>query len=300
MRVAVVTLAVGQAFLDRWKFQCEAGWRAYCQRHNYDLVVLDEMLDDSPRAQRRSPSWQKCLILRAPALAAYDRVIWVDADVVINPQSPPIVSNVPIEKIGAVDEFTYPTPETREQTIKCLIEHWRGVDKRVSDNWTSFLDPADWHAFAGLPRRGQHIIQAGVLVLSPRCHRELLEHVYDVYEDSGGGEMNYEMRPLSFEIQENGLQYWIDSRFNALVYLLLLQSELILKRPLSSNWQLSAFLKSEYARNYFLHFAGRQDLMRLLTVDGQEPSASKSLSRNAPCPCGSGKRYKHCHGRYAT
>ncbi len=28
------------------------------------------------------------------------------------------------------------------------------------------------------------------------------------------------------------------------------------------------------------------------------PAPSRSLaSRNAPCPCGSGKRYKHCHGR---
>ena len=23
------------------------------------------------------------------------------------------------------------------------------------------------------------------------------------------------------------------------------------------------------------------------------------LSRNAPCPCGSGKKYKHCHGQLA-
>ncbi|WP_415665627.1 SEC-C metal-binding domain-containing protein [Zymomonas mobilis] len=22
------------------------------------------------------------------------------------------------------------------------------------------------------------------------------------------------------------------------------------------------------------------------------------ISRNAPCPCGSGKRYKHCHGAF--
>ena len=23
------------------------------------------------------------------------------------------------------------------------------------------------------------------------------------------------------------------------------------------------------------------------------------ISRNAPCPCGSGKKYKHCHGKLA-
>jgi preprotein translocase subunit SecA len=24
------------------------------------------------------------------------------------------------------------------------------------------------------------------------------------------------------------------------------------------------------------------------------------VGRNEPCPCGSGKKYKHCHGRFAT
>jgi preprotein translocase subunit SecA len=27
-----------------------------------------------------------------------------------------------------------------------------------------------------------------------------------------------------------------------------------------------------------------------------DPYASMGLSRNAPCPCGSGEKYKHCHG----
>jgi len=27
--------------------------------------------------------------------------------------------------------------------------------------------------------------------------------------------------------------------------------------------------------------------------------AEAPISRNAPCPCGSGKKYKHCHGQLA-
>ncbi|MBQ7666973.1 MAG: SEC-C domain-containing protein, partial [Kiritimatiellae bacterium] len=27
--------------------------------------------------------------------------------------------------------------------------------------------------------------------------------------------------------------------------------------------------------------------------------AEKKVGRNDPCPCGSGKKYKLCHGRYA-
>ncbi|MGH8733458.1 MAG: SEC-C metal-binding domain-containing protein, partial [Burkholderiales bacterium] len=29
------------------------------------------------------------------------------------------------------------------------------------------------------------------------------------------------------------------------------------------------------------------------------PEAWKNVSRNALCPCGSGKKYKHCHGKFA-
>ena len=32
------------------------------------------------------------------------------------------------------------------------------------------------------------------------------------------------------------------------------------------------------------------------TFDQNNPSTWTELSRNAPCPCGSGKKYKHCHG----
>jgi preprotein translocase subunit SecA len=33
-------------------------------------------------------------------------------------------------------------------------------------------------------------------------------------------------------------------------------------------------------------------------VDPSEPGTWGKISRNAPCPCGSGKKYKHCHGKY--
>ena len=35
----------------------------------------------------------------------------------------------------------------------------------------------------------------------------------------------------------------------------------------------------------------------VLAAPGQgDPYAGMGLSRNAPCPCGSGEKYKHCHG----
>jgi len=33
-------------------------------------------------------------------------------------------------------------------------------------------------------------------------------------------------------------------------------------------------------------------------IDPTDPSTWGRVSRNAPCPCGSGKKYKHCHGKF--
>ena len=33
------------------------------------------------------------------------------------------------------------------------------------------------------------------------------------------------------------------------------------------------------------------------TPPGQMPDGWRSTGRNNPCPCGSGKKFKHCHGR---
>jgi preprotein translocase subunit SecA len=34
-------------------------------------------------------------------------------------------------------------------------------------------------------------------------------------------------------------------------------------------------------------------------IDPNNPATWGKVQRNAPCPCGSGKKYKHCHGRLA-
>ncbi|MGH7121026.1 MAG: preprotein translocase subunit SecA [Acetobacteraceae bacterium] len=37
--------------------------------------------------------------------------------------------------------------------------------------------------------------------------------------------------------------------------------------------------------------------VRAVALDPADPTTWRATPRNAPCPCGSGKKYKHCHGR---
>jgi hypothetical protein len=256
MRTAIVTLTLGRPYELAWNEVCAPSWRAYAARHGYDVVAIDRPLDTSVRAAMRSPAWQKLLVLRPEVANGYDRIVWIDADIVINPDSPPIAAGVPIDKIGAVDEFASGSPHERASVYAEVARRFPAVAAIVR----SYLDPGDYHAVWGLPRRARHILQTGVLVLSPLHHRQLFEEVY-LLPQKGGVEMNYEMRPLSFAIQERGLQHLLDPRFNAVFQFEHYRRQFCEGIICSTQEQLLAFIASEYRRNFFLHFAGTQTLL---------------------------------------
>ncbi len=206
---AIVTLAVGPGFAERWHSVCEPLWRRYCDRHGYDLICLEEPLDTSTRARSRSPAWQKCLVLGAPFAQRYEQVVWVDADVLPGPDAPSVVDGVPVELVGAVDEYATPSREVHARILEKLYRRWEAEGIQFVDNLTA----AEYYAAFGLPGGFEQIVQTGVMVLSPQHHRELLEDTYASYEDKGPG-LNYEMRPLSYELLRAGAVSWIDCRFN--------------------------------------------------------------------------------------
>ncbi len=127
---AIVTLAIGSAFAKRWHSICEPHWRRYCQRHGYDLICFEEPLDTSGRARRRSPAWQKCLILGQPLVQQYEQVVWLDSDILPNPEAPSVADFVPVERVGAVDEYSMPTREIHSRVLAKLYRRWDadGID----------------------------------------------------------------------------------------------------------------------------------------------------------------------------
>jgi hypothetical protein len=108
MKTALATLAIGDHAIN-WQRHLEASWRAYAGKHGYDLVVFDEPFDASPAAAERKLAWQKMLLLEQPALAAYDRVVWVDCDIFVNHLlAPPIDAGLDPAKIAICEETPYP------------------------------------------------------------------------------------------------------------------------------------------------------------------------------------------------
>ena len=241
-------------------------WQAYAERHRMDLVVISRQLDDSPRARSRNASWQKCLVFSSPEIASYDQVVWVDADVLINPTSPDVGLDVPVDRIGAVDEFATPSKEDYDILIRRKYAQWSALGVPFISN----LTPTEYHERFGLEGHFDSVVQAGVLVASPRFHKELFEHVYHHYEDKGKPEWNFEMRPLSYEILSNRLERWISPKFNmpwasvrALYYPFIysdrpgLFDRALRKTGLRRGSRLSRkCATAAFLNNFFLHFSG--------------------------------------------
>jgi hypothetical protein len=272
MKKALVTLAIGSKHLSNFKNFCYDSWNTYAQKHNLDLVVITNPLDVSPRAQSRSPAWQKSLILSQQEVREYTQVAWVDSDILINPQSPNIFDDVPIEMIGAVDMYAAPNSEDYRISLERLYEYWSKNGVKFINN----ISATDFHKNFGLEEEFQSVVQTGVLVLSPKHHRDLLEHVYNKYEDKGEGCWNFEMRPLSYEILKNKFVHWLNPKFNMSWVFIRQYFYPFLNKPDKPNSFLNKVLRKSgltpksstlktslitkcattaFLNNYFLHFA---------------------------------------------
>lgn len=272
---AIVTLAIGKNYRDRWYGLCYANWRRYAELHGYDVLCIDSPLDESPRAKSRSACWQKCLILGDQRVQKYNRVVWVDSDILINPHSPCIVDRVPEDKVGAVEMFACLSESMPGSTPQILqdraIQFWK---------WTnSFRSSREFYLISGLPEISLGTIQTGVMVLSPRYHRSFLEEAYYNHEDSI--EHAGEMQHVSYKIVKANCVHWLDYRFNRLwIECMLRDYPFLLPRDTPENrairaWKrltrgnpflppksiATACLATAFINNYFLHFAGTAQYM---------------------------------------
>ena len=275
---AIATLVVGDYYTKLWRDCCETNWKQYADKHGYDVICLEGALDTSERARKRSPSWQKCLILSQDFAAQYERVVWMDSDIVINvAAAPDIAEGVPLEKIGVPDYWEQPVPHLYRECLRRMYEFW-------GDGAVVNYDPPQYYENYGFDRAFDRVAGNGVMVLSPRHHQKLLEHNYHAYEDRGPAWLA-EMRPFSNELLKAGCDHWLDHRFNMnwwelrfLFYPFLLQQPLVSGYPARIRRKLvqwmggdsfeevkRACINTTFLNGYFFHFGGdTKEDMRLL------------------------------------
>ncbi len=268
-KTAIVTLIIGDHYISTWWRLSRTSWINYAATYGYDLIVIACPLDTSSRAQARSPAWQKLLILSQPWSERYDRIVWIDSDIIIGPLAQDIVvASGPAEKVSLVIAGSRSSSSERMVLLEQLhaarfmpdAEHmiW---DQEVMKNYRDHKVPE--RTVMG---------NTGVLVLSPAHHRDLFLHCY-AGEDSGA--RLYEQPLLSHEIFERDLAFELNARFNWGI-----QEALLLYVPEILRWKAQPahlqapimkmahyLVRRELQNCYFLHFYGTMNLMATLTEE---------------------------------
>lgn len=253
----LVTLTIGEEFENQWNLYCQKNWQAYADKHGYDLINISEPLDVSQRAQSQ-PAWLKCLILNHPEIQKYDQAVWIDADILINYEDAPcICSFVPINQIGGVRDYSFSTPILYKRNLKKTYDNWAAKGIKYIDN----LTPQLFYKNFGIETDIAEVMQTGVIVASPKYHKEIFEKVYYNYEDKGSPQWNYEMRPLSYEIIKSDRVVWLPQEFNIIVSTYLMTNyEFLMQINSSTSGGSMPYAKeclnTAFKNSYFLHFAG--------------------------------------------
>lgn len=268
---AIVTLAIGEAYRRRWAQSCRANWEDYAARHGYDLVVVEEPLDRSPRAEARSPAWQKLLLAGAAPLRDYDQLVWIDTDIAIHPRAPSIADAVPLERVGGVREFDNPTAEIYRRALRTWFRVMEARGSAFHRNET----PREFYRAFGLEGGADDVVNTGVLVFSPRHHRDLFASVYERYEHDPDPAMLAEMRPFSFELTRAGVMHWLDPRFN-LLWAIYKAARFPFLLGYPEHPAAARCVAEAFAESHFLHFAGFHEEMDLLDASRAGPPPRRS------------------------
>ncbi|MEI7531879.1 MAG: hypothetical protein WCK52_08100 [Betaproteobacteria bacterium] len=254
---AIVAFALGEKYQKMFNDLCRLDWEKYCKKYNYDFYLITEPLDDSSRAQARSPSWQKLLILSQPWSSSYEQVVWLDTDILINAeQAQDISEGLDLQKVAAVNAFDIP-----DKRIHQIISKRPG-NSLWSNHWAT---PQDYYSMNGFSNVFYpQVVHGGVFVCSPAFHKSIFEHVYYDYEDDPE-KMQAEQPALSYELLKNNLIEWLPSEFNYCVSpLVSAYYPFLLDEKTSTTELRSLALTNLYSLGNFLHFAGCHQLMSLV------------------------------------
>lgn len=232
-KVLLVTLAIGDKYLHDFQTIFMPSHKLYCSRHGYDYKVISNYIGDIHYPA--VISLEKQLVCSQSWSADYDFIIFIDADILINPTAPPIhMECIQTDKIGVIDEMQQPTREDRHAL-------------QVSHGWEKTVK--EYYSMAQLDLDTDIIYNSGVIILQPKIHGEFCKNIYHKYKNTQlyhPRYFHYEQAVINYEYQKADLCLKLNSKWNAVWYLY---------KSTTYKETLNDFINS----NYFIHMAGHCD-----------------------------------------
>ena len=260
-RVALVTLVIGDRYERAWDRLCRPTWVEYAQRLGYDIVVIQARLDPQ---DARSPAWQKLLVLAQPWAKQYERIVWLDSDILIAKGAPDILKHAgPRERVGLCLDGA----RLSDTEMQIYVERLNGITLAVESYETVRAQTRRFmYANNEVP---EHDIayNTGVMILSPEHHAEMLASCYAQPEVTD----IYEQPYLSHRLVESDLAFAINPRFNwGFIESLNIYFRSGLRGDEDEAYLTRSVLhlaRAELRNAYFLHFYSAMDFLDTFASD---------------------------------
>jgi hypothetical protein len=243
VKAAIATIVIGSDYRKVYDRIFRPSVERYAARHGYDLLLFEDYLAGYAFRGPAAMSAMKMLLPWHERAMAYDRLMVLDADILIHGGAPPFHRLEIGDGIGAVDEWPQPTLSERLE-----------IQRRAG--WE--MSPREYYASAGLTFDSDIVVNGGMFVCSPARHgaffRDLAErHIAQLARLPRGS--RYEQPVLNYELQTAGLLRLLPAAWNRIWPL---------HRPSAQAGavgRIAAFrgFKSVYDMSYLLHMAAGQD-----------------------------------------
>ncbi len=259
-RKAIVSIIIGHEYRDVWEWACQESWVRYAEKFDYDLVIIADHLDHSPRGLSRSPSWQKLLVLAQPWASLYEQIVWLDADIVVSDAAENIVDHVPDKTKIGICRFGGQMSDAEKHIFLERLYNTRMLVGAVPSFWSQF-EKNGFNAL-GLGSTTHPMFNCGMFVVSPRHHSDLL---LKVYAEEEGRPRLYEQPNLSYAIGEAGVANILSPRFNWSVHEFLTLGVPYDLEVQNRNLDKIIFqTENELQKSYFLHYCGSMPLLKII------------------------------------
>lgn len=238
MKCCLVTICIGEKYLIEYNKLFRTSQEKYAKKCNYDFKVITKYI--SNKKHKNLINMNKWLLCELDWSNDYDFIIFIDADIIINNDAPPIHSSYDFDdKVGVVNQ-SQPTLKERK-----LIQIHKGFDVTAGDYYKKH---------ANLSFNGDHIINSGVIVMQPKFHKKYFSDLVVKYEPQVIKQpegLHKDQCFFGFQLQIDNMHYFMDMKWNAIWAYSDYYFNVMKKQPLN--------LQEFYNKNYFIHFAGHAD-----------------------------------------
>jgi hypothetical protein len=241
MPFAIFTVCIGEEYIRRYEAIFHSSVRRYAANYDYDLYIIPNYLHPE---KYRSPSYisfMKHFVPITDLAERYEKIMVIDADILINENSPPFHLLDTEDKIGVIDEYRQPTPEEREEIQR-------------KNDWP--VGATAYYDLFNLKIDTVNLINSGVFICNPKLHYHFFANLITKHIDLALNHkygFHYEQAVFGYELQKQNLYKFIDEKWNK-IWGLYKQDE-----------QGSNFMQV-YDDSYLLHMTGGMDHHLALSI----------------------------------